>query len=83
MSYDPQPTASHFIDGAWTEVGDTFESRNPATGEVLAYITQGTPGDVMTSDILSRAYGCVLHVGQIPPPGTPFVLPHLAALAAE
>lgn len=36
----------HFIDGAWTEVGDTFESRNPATGEVLAYITQGTPGDV-------------------------------------
>ncbi|MEQ8341238.1 MAG: heme ABC transporter ATP-binding protein [Marinovum algicola] len=44
---------------------------------------QGTPGDVMTSDILSRAYGCALHVGQIPPPGTPFVLPHLAALAAE
>jgi aldehyde dehydrogenase (NAD+) len=36
----------HFIDGAWTEVGETFESRNPATGEVLAHVTQGTVADV-------------------------------------
>ena len=36
----------HFIDGAWTPVGETFESRNPARGEVLAHITQATAGDV-------------------------------------
>ena len=36
----------HFIGGTWTEVGDTFESRNPATGEVLAHVTQGTAADV-------------------------------------
>jgi aldehyde dehydrogenase (NAD+) len=36
----------HFINGDWTEVGETFESRNPATGEVLAHLTQGTQADV-------------------------------------
>ncbi|EAQ03174.1 aldehyde dehydrogenase family protein [Pseudooceanicola batsensis HTCC2597] len=36
----------HFIEGAWTDVGETFESRNPATGEVLAHVTQGTQADV-------------------------------------
>ncbi|MEC3861781.1 aldehyde dehydrogenase family protein [Mesobacterium sp. TK19101] len=36
----------HFIDGAFTEPGDGFESRNPATGEVLALLTQATPADV-------------------------------------
>lgn len=36
----------HFINGDWTEVGETFESRNPATGEVLAHVTQGTAADV-------------------------------------
>ncbi|MGV6813104.1 MAG: aldehyde dehydrogenase family protein [Brevirhabdus sp.] len=36
----------HFIDGAFTEPGDCFESRNPATGEVLAMISQATQGDV-------------------------------------
>jgi aldehyde dehydrogenase (NAD+) len=36
----------HFIGGDWTEVGETFESRNPATGEVLAHVTQGTARDV-------------------------------------
>lgn len=51
-----------------------------AGGDCLA---AGTPAAVMTSDRLSRAYGCDLRVGQIPPPGTPFLLPHLAALAAE
>ena len=29
----------HFIDGAFTNPGDGFESRNPATGEVLATLT--------------------------------------------
>ncbi len=36
----------HFIDGAMTAPGDTFESRNPATGEVLALVSQATQGDV-------------------------------------
>ena len=36
----------HFIDGAFTAPGDGFESRNPATGEVLATLTQATQADV-------------------------------------
>jgi len=36
----------HFIDGKFTEPGQTFESRNPATGEVLAHVTQATQADV-------------------------------------
>jgi aldehyde dehydrogenase (NAD+) len=36
----------HFIDGQMTDPGTIFESRNPATGEVLANLTQGTQADV-------------------------------------
>ncbi|MEW9919870.1 aldehyde dehydrogenase family protein [Marimonas sp. MJW-29] len=36
----------HFIDGAFTKPGDGFESRNPATGEVLATLTQASEADV-------------------------------------
>jgi aldehyde dehydrogenase (NAD+) len=36
----------HFIDGAMTAPGPGFESRNPATGEVLASISQATQADV-------------------------------------
>ena len=36
----------HFIDGAFTAPGAGFESKNPATGEVLANITQATQTDV-------------------------------------
>ena len=36
----------HFIDGTMTPVGEAFESRNPANGEILAHITQGTQADV-------------------------------------
>ncbi|WP_171229908.1 aldehyde dehydrogenase family protein [Ruegeria sp. HKCCA4008] len=36
----------HFIDGAFTKPGKGFESRNPATGEVLAKLTQATRADV-------------------------------------
>jgi len=35
-----------FIDGAFAAPGTTFESRNPATGEVLAQVTQATQADV-------------------------------------
>jgi aldehyde dehydrogenase (NAD+) len=36
----------HFINGAFTKPGAGFESRNPATGEVLASLTQATQADV-------------------------------------
>jgi aldehyde dehydrogenase (NAD+) len=36
----------HFIDGAWTKPGKTFASENPASGAVLAQVTDGTADDV-------------------------------------
>ena len=36
----------HFIDGKYTKPGKTFESKNPATGEVLALVSQGSKKDV-------------------------------------
>jgi aldehyde dehydrogenase (NAD+) len=36
----------HFIDGEFTKPGEGFDSTNPATGEVLATLTQGTQADV-------------------------------------
>ncbi|MEM7089301.1 MAG: aldehyde dehydrogenase family protein [Pseudomonadota bacterium] len=36
----------HYIDGAFTKPGKGFESRNPATGEVLAKLTQAKQADV-------------------------------------
>ncbi|MDX5403204.1 MAG: aldehyde dehydrogenase family protein, partial [Rhodobacterales bacterium] len=36
----------HFIGGAFTAPGDGFEARNPATGEVLATLSQATQADV-------------------------------------
>ncbi|WP_146589546.1 aldehyde dehydrogenase family protein [Puniceibacterium confluentis] len=61
MAYGPAPESAadalawlvdqgsrfgHFIDGEMTAPGDEFESRNPATGEVLALVSQATQGDV-------------------------------------
>ena len=39
-----------------------------ADGHALAF---GTPQEVLTDDILSRAYGCTLRVSSPPPTGTP------------
>ena len=36
----------HFIDGAFTKPGKGFDSKNPATGEVLATLSQATQTDV-------------------------------------
>ncbi|WP_375262726.1 aldehyde dehydrogenase family protein [Palleronia sp.] len=36
----------HFIGGAFTDPGETFEVANPATGKVIAHVTQGTEADV-------------------------------------
>ncbi|MCF6430673.1 aldehyde dehydrogenase family protein [Leisingera sp. MMG026] len=36
----------HFINGEFTAPGEGFDSKNPATGEVLATLTQATQADV-------------------------------------
>ena len=36
----------HFIDGSFTKAGDGFDSKNPATGEILATLSQATQADV-------------------------------------
>ena len=61
MSYGPAPESDaeaqawleghdrrfgHFIHGEFTEAGETFETKNPATGAVLAEVAQGTGADV-------------------------------------
>lgn len=44
----------HFIGGEFTPVGETFESRNPATGDVLAHVTQGSDADVAAAVAAAR-----------------------------
>jgi aldehyde dehydrogenase (NAD+) len=44
----------HFIDGAFTEPVDGFESRNPATEEVLATISQASQDDVDRAVVAAR-----------------------------
>ena len=60
MAYGPAPESNaevlawlgqhsgfgHWIDGSFTRPGATFETRNPATGTVLARVTQGSAADV-------------------------------------
>ena len=60
MDYGPAPEANdivvkwlndrkvfgHYIDGTLTAPGRTFAAKNPATGETLAEVTQGTAADV-------------------------------------
>ncbi|WP_265500538.1 aldehyde dehydrogenase family protein [Paracoccus beibuensis] len=36
----------HFINGAFTAPGETFETRDPSTGEVLAQVSQGSDADI-------------------------------------
>ncbi|SFT92725.1 aldehyde dehydrogenase family protein [Sedimentitalea nanhaiensis] len=68
MDYGPAPESAseamswlakkgqfgHFIDGAFTVPGDGLESRNPATGEVLATLTQATQADVDAAVVAAR-----------------------------
>jgi aldehyde dehydrogenase (NAD+) len=44
----------HFIDGAFTPPADGFNSRNPATSEVLATLSQATQNDVDTAVAAAR-----------------------------
>ncbi len=70
MDYGPAPEsaaearawiASHagrfgcFVGGRFTEPGETFATRNPATGEHLAEVTQGSQADVDAAVAAARA----------------------------
>ncbi len=44
----------HFINGDFTEPGAGFDSKNPATGEVLAALTQATQADVDSAVTAAR-----------------------------
>ena len=44
----------HFIDGIFCEGAVYFETRNPATNEVLAQITQGSENDVNSAIAAAR-----------------------------
>ena len=46
-------------------------------GQLMAY---GTPGDVLTSDLMSRAFECRIEVGALPRDATPFILAQTAEL---
>ncbi|MDP0927421.1 aldehyde dehydrogenase family protein [Paracoccus onubensis] len=69
MDYGPSPEDSsialgwlerhsggfgHFINGAFTKPGKTFTVSNPATGQELAKVTQGTAADVDTAVTAAR-----------------------------
>ncbi len=69
MDYGPAPESNdivlkwlkerksfgHFIAGRFSAPGPTFETRNPATGEVLANVSQGGAGDVAAAVKAARA----------------------------
>ena len=61
MAYGPAPESAtearawiaghqgrfgHWIDGAWTAPSDTFATKNPATAQHLADVTQGSAADI-------------------------------------
>src|SRR5580698_2582265 len=49
-------TFGHYIDGAWTKIaGASFETRNPATGDVIATVAQGDAADVDRAVKAARA----------------------------
>lgn len=45
----------HWIGGAFTAPGVTFETRNPATGKVLAEVSQGSGDDIAAAVAAARA----------------------------
>ena len=68
MDYGPAPESAEpalewlqgrtfgpFIDGRFHPPGDTFETRNPATGETLAAVAQGSQADVDAAVQAARA----------------------------
>ena len=47
-------TFGHFIGGAWTKPGQTFDVMDPSTGKRLAKVTQGSTRDVDTAVAAAR-----------------------------
>jgi aldehyde dehydrogenase (NAD+) len=45
----------HFINGEWTEPGETFDVINPSNRELIARVTQGTKGDVDAAVAAAKA----------------------------
>ena len=45
----------HFINGAWTKPASTFDVSNPATGKVIAHVSQGAKRDVDAAVKAARA----------------------------
>ncbi|RBI85524.1 aldehyde dehydrogenase [Rhodosalinus halophilus] len=45
----------HFVGGRFAEPGETFETKNPATGEVLAEVTQASAAEVHAAVAAARA----------------------------
>jgi hypothetical protein len=45
----------HYIGGAWTEPGETFEVINPATAQVIARVAHGTAANVDAAVAAARA----------------------------
>ncbi|MDV7145783.1 aldehyde dehydrogenase family protein, partial [Tropicimonas sp. TH_r6] len=45
----------HFINGTFTEAGEGFETRNPATGTVLATVSQASQSDIDAATAAARA----------------------------
>ena len=43
----------------------------------------GAPHDIITESMLGRVFGVTAAVGRVPPPHTPFVLPHAARKESE
>ncbi len=48
-------TFGHFINGEFTKYGKTFSVNNPATGQPLAKVTQGTDADIDAAVVAARA----------------------------
>ncbi|MGL4281919.1 MAG: aldehyde dehydrogenase family protein, partial [Albidovulum sp.] len=69
MDYGPAPEATgevtawlkargsfgHFIDGAFTKPAKSFTTANPATGEALAKVAQGSAADIAAAVKAARA----------------------------
>jgi aldehyde dehydrogenase (NAD+) len=70
MTYGPAPEADkparawiaqhdgafgHFVDGRWTASGTLFDVADPATGKLLARVTQGTSEDVDAAAAAAKA----------------------------
>ena len=46
--------AGHFINGTWSDLRPDFDTKNPATGEVLASVTKGTEAEVAKAVAAAR-----------------------------